>query len=199
MLGSLEVRELGGRRSPRRLQEVPGRLPGDQQEDPRKRPGGPGRPLGGPWEALRIKIPPRSPRRPPGNRQEAAKKIPRCPQAPPGSSKRDARSGPEAPKRGQEPPQERPNAAPDANTTKSVILTTLSRKFVVFRWSGRSKMAENWPQSDVRGEKKAERNPELSLRRKFTRKNPGRRLGRNFKTDPFRKSIWFTSPEPEKF
>ena len=109
MLGSFEARELGGRRSPRRFQKVPGRLPGDHhQEDPRRRPGGPGRPLGGPWEALRIKIPPRSPRSPPGNRQEAAKKSPRCPrEAPrrhPGGPKRDARSGPEAPKRGQEPP-----------------------------------------------------------------------------------------------
>ena len=74
MLGSFEARELGGRRSPRRLQEVPGRPPGDHQEDPRRFPGGPGRAPGAFWETLRPKIPPRSPRRPPGNRQEAAKK-----------------------------------------------------------------------------------------------------------------------------
>ena len=105
MLGSLEVRELGGRRSPRRLQEVPGRPPGDHQEDPRRRPGGPGRPLGGPWEALRIKIPPRSPRRPPGNRQEAAKKSPRCPREAPRRPQERRKKWPRG-------PQERPRTPP---------------------------------------------------------------------------------------
>jgi len=159
MLGSLEARELGGRRSPRRFQEVPGRPPGDHQEDPRRRPGGPGRPLRGPWEALRPQIPPRS-------RPETARKAPRSPQdvpkRVPGGPKRDARSGPEAPKRGQEPHQESPNAAPDANTTKSVILTTLSRKFVVFQWTGPSKMAENWPQNVPRRKKIAQETPRES-------------------------------------
>ena len=162
MLGSLEAGELGGRRSPRRFQEVPGRPPGDHQEDPRRRPGGPGRPLGGPWEALRIKIPPRSPRRPPGNRQEAARKSPRCPKRPPAGPKGDARSDPEVPKRSQEPFQESPNAAPDANTTKSVILTTLSRKFVVFQWTGPSKMAENWSQNVPRRKRIAQETPRES-------------------------------------
>ena len=161
-LGSLEARELGGRRAPRSFQEVPGRFPGDRQDDPRRLPRSPGRPPRGICEALRPKISPRSPRRPPGNRQEAAKKSPRCPQEAPGGPKRDARSGPEVPKRGQEPPQERSNAAPDANTTKSVILTTLSRKFVVFRWSGPSKMAENWPQNEPRRKKIAQETPRES-------------------------------------
>ena len=105
MLGSLESRELGGRRSPRRFQEVPGRPPGDHQEDPRRRPGGPGRPLGGPWEALRIKIPPRSPRRPPGNRQEAAKKSPRCLQKAPRRPQERRKKWPRG-------PQERPRTPP---------------------------------------------------------------------------------------
>ena len=143
MLGSLEARELGGRRSPRRFQEVLGRPPGDHQEDPRRRPGGPGRPLGGPWEALRIKIPPRSPRRPPGNRQEAAKKSPRCPREAPRRPQERRKKWPRGPQERPSNPQERSNAAPEANTTKSLILTTLSRKFVIFRWSGPSKMAEN--------------------------------------------------------
>ena len=69
---------LGGRRSTRMFQKVPGKPPGNRQEDTRRRPGGLGRPLGAPWEALRLKIPPRSPRKPPGNHQEGVKKFPRC-------------------------------------------------------------------------------------------------------------------------
>ena len=94
MLGSLEARELGCKRSP-----------GGPQEDPRRRPGGPGRPLGGFWEALRIKIPPRSPRRPPGNRQEAAKKSLRCPREAPRRPQERRKKWPRG-------PQERPRTSP---------------------------------------------------------------------------------------
>ena len=162
MLGSLEARELGGRRSPRRFQKVPG----GPQETTRRTPGGVPEAPGGLWEAPGRPLESRFRQEAPGDRQETARKPPRSPQdapeRPPGGPKRDARSGPEAPKRGQEPPQERPNAAPDANTTKSVILTTLSKKFVVFRWSGPSKMAENWPQNVPRRKKIAQETPRES-------------------------------------
>ena len=129
--------------------------------------------------ALGHKIPPRSPRRPPGKRQEAPKKSPRCPQEGPRRPQERRKMWPRAPQERPSNPQERPNAAPDANTTKSVILTTLSRKFVVFRWSGRSKMAENWPQSDLRGEKRAEKAPrETRLKQKCVP-----RRGRSHKID----------------
>ena len=129
--------------------------------------------------ALGHKIPPRSPRRHPGKRQEAPKKSPRCPQEGPRRPQERRKMWPRAPQERPSNPQERPNAAPDANTTKSVILTTLSRKFVVFRWSRRSKMTQNWPQSDLRGEKTAEKAPrETRLKQKCVP-----RRGRSHKID----------------
>ena len=162
MLGSLEARELGGRRSPRRFQEVLGRPPGDHQEDPRRRPGGPGRPPGGFPEALRPKIPPRSPRRPPGNRQEGAKKSPRCPQEAPRRPQERRKKWPRGPQERPSNPQERPNAAPGANTTKSMSLVTFSTKFMLFHWFGVSKMAENWPPNGPRRKKIAQETPRES-------------------------------------
>ena len=61
--------------------------------------------MGGPWEALRPKIPPRSPRRPPGNRQEAAKKSPRCPREAPRRPQERRKKWPRG-------PQERPRTPP---------------------------------------------------------------------------------------
>ena len=156
MLGSLEARELGGRRSPRKFQEVLGRPPGDHQEDLGGVPEAPG--LGGPWEAFRTqdsaKKPQETARKPPGRRQEVPK-VPRRPQE-------RRKKCPRGPQESEEPLQESPNAAPDANTTKSVILTTLSRKFVLFRWSGPSKMAENWPQNGPRRKTIAQETPRES-------------------------------------
>ena len=123
MLGSLEAKELGGRRFPRRFQEVPGRPPGDHQEDPRRRPGGPG----GLWEAPGRPLESRFRQEAPGDRQETARKPPRSPQD-----------------------------APD------VILTTLSKKFVLFRLSGPSKMSENWPQNVPRRKKIPQETPRES-------------------------------------
>ena len=37
-----------------------------------------------------------------------------------------------------------PSAAPDANTTKSVILTTISAEIVVFRWNGVLEIAQKF-------------------------------------------------------
>ena len=56
--------------------------------------------------------------------QEAPRRVP-------GGPERDARSGSEAQEKPSNP-QERPNASLDANTIKSVILTTISRKFMFF-------------------------------------------------------------------
>ena len=162
MLGSLEARELGGRRSPRTFKKVPRKPPGDQQEDPRRLPGRPGNL----WEAPGRPLHPRFRQEAAGDRQETARKAPGSFQdgstRVPGGPKRDARSASEAPKRCQEPAQESPNAAPDANTTKSMILKTLSGKFVLFRWSGPSKMGENWPQNVPRRKQIAQETPRES-------------------------------------
>ena len=61
--------------------------------------------MGGPWEALRPKIPPRSRRRPPGNRQEGAKKFPRCPHEAPRWHQERRKKCPRG-------PQERPRTPP---------------------------------------------------------------------------------------
>ena len=130
-------------------------------------------------ETLRHKIPPRSPRRPPGKRQEGPKESPRWFQESPRRPHEGCNTWPRAPQQRPSNPQERPNAAPDANTTKSLILTTFSKGFVVFQWSGRSQMAENWPQSDLRREKKAEKAPRESR----YKQNCVPRRGRNHKID----------------
>ena len=119
----------------------------------------------------------------PRHMQSSPKDVPKHPQdapeRPPGGPKRHTRSGPEAAKRGQETPQESPKAAPDANTTKSVTLTTFSRKFVVFRWSGLSKMAENCPPNVPRRKKIAQETPreqmEAKVRSKTRPEPPNRR------------------------
>ena len=179
MLGSLEARELGGRRSPRRLQEVRGR----PQETTRRTPGGVPEAPGGSQEASRRPLYPRFRQEAPGDRQETVRKPPRSPQnapkSPPGGPKRDARSGPEAPKRSQEPPPRESQRGTRREYNEKRDFDDHLNEIRGFSLVLVATMAENWPQNGPRRKKIASETPRETPReakvRSKTRPEPQER------------------------
>ena len=103
----------------------------------------PRRPTEGHQEAIGARIRQQStvdPRMTPRGDLEVPKKFPRGPQEP--EAPRRKQNVAKRPQESPSKPKERSKGAPEANTTKNMVLSTRSKEIVVFQWSVLSAMTK---------------------------------------------------------